>query len=652
MTTPETAPAEAGASLDAANDSAAPADAPVRGEQRRGRGEGRRGRDHREHRDHREPRDHRDHRGHRGPRLDLSPPRFNVDELAALAGPPLWQAVHSAVVGDVTEAAVFVDVQPLGHAPLRAAVPVAELPGAKAGDPVRVRLLDGPRPGVPVATASVLQARALDALDALLSRQGKDEAVPGFVVREIKGGYSVALCGNDEDDVVGAVRAFLPASQATLSRFGPRASDDVVGGAGTFDVVELDPVRANVVVSRKARLAAERKQQMVQRLADLQEGAVVTATVKNIMPYGAFLDVGGIDGMVHQSDLTWDGRARAADVLKVGAQVQAKVLSKNPETGKIKLGLKQLMSDPWAEMRAAFAEGSVVDGTVVALAEFGAFVRLTLPSTQQPIEGLIHISEISWTKVKHPSQRFKIGDTVQVKVLGLDTAERRISLSTRALEPNPFDVVAEKFPVGTVVKAKIKSLADFGAFVELADGIDGLIHIGEISWTAHPHHPSELLNIGQEVEAVVVNVDAAKQRVGLSIKRTSANPFDGWEKKYRKGARLKLKVARVDDKGAWLAVDDGLTCFCFVRDLVGKEGDGRVERAQDAVKVGQEVDVEVKSFDRRFKKVSVSMRAVIEGDTREAYDDYKKKEAAAGQKLNPLADKLKGITLGGDSKKD
>ena len=349
--------------------------------------------------------------------------------------------------------------------------------------------------------------------------------------------------------------------------------------------------------------------------------------------------------MVHQSDLTWDGRARAAEVLQVGRQVQAKVISKNPETGKLKLGLRQLHQDPWAEVRSAFAEGSVVDGTIVALADFGAFVRLPVTSSQQPIEGLIHISEISWTKVKHPSQRFTIGDVVKVKVLGLDTAERRISLSTRALEQNPFEAVAEKFPVGTVVKAKIKSLADFGAFVELADGIDGLIHIGEISWTEHPNHPSELLNIGQEVEAVVVNVDVAKQRVGLSIKRTSANPYDGWEKKYRKGARLKLKVVRVDDKGAWLGVEDGITCFCFVRDLVGKEGDGRVERAQEAVKVGQEIEVEVKSFDRRFKKVSVSARAVIEGDTREAYQDYKKKEAAEGQKLNPLADKLRGISV-------
>lgn len=587
----------------------------------------------------------RDARGRdrRGPRVDLSPPRFNVDELAALAGAPLWQAVHEATVADVTDAAVFVEVKPAGHAPLRAAVPPAEATGLKAGDSVRVRLGDPPKGAEAVPAASIHQARSLDALDKLVEAGGSGGAVPGLVLHEVKGGFSVALFADDEDGVLTAVRAFLPASQASLGRFAPRPSE-VVGQAGTFDIVELEPERANVVVTRKARLAAERKAEIEKRLAEVKEGDVVKATVKTVVPYGAFLDIGGgVDGMVHQSDLTWDGRARAADMLRPGQVVDVKVLSKNAESGKVKLGMKQLTADPWAEMRAAFAEGSVVEGTIVALADFGAFVRLMLPATQQPVEGLIHVSEISWTKVKHPSQKLKIGDVVQVKVLGLDTDARRISLSTKALEKNPFEAVAEKLPVGTVVKAKVKSLADFGAFVELADGVDGLIHVGEISWTEHPKHPSELLNIGQEVEAVVTNIEIGKQRVGLSIKRTKENPYDAWEKKYQKGARLKLKVIRVDEKGAWLEVEEGLTCFCFVRDLVGKEGDGHVERAQDAVKIGQEVDVEVKNFDRRFKKVSVSMRAVIEGDTREAYDDYKKKEAAEGQKLNPLADKLKAL---------
>jgi small subunit ribosomal protein S1 len=580
----------------------------------------------------------------RGRRMDDAPPRFNVDELAALAGAPLWQSVHDAVIADVTEAAVFVDVKPLGHAPLRAAVKPGELAGKQTGAAVRVRLGDPPKTGDAVPTASVLQAEALDHLDALKKAMDDKAAVPGFVVREVKGGFSVSLFAEDEDGVDHGVRAFLPASQASLFRYGPRG-EEIVGTAATFDLAELESERANVVVTRKRRLAAERKENVQKQLAEIKEGDVFKATVKSIVAYGAFLDVGGVDAMVHQSDLTWDGRARAQDVLKVGQTLDVKVIHKNPETGKIKVGVKQLAPDPWAEMRAAFAEGSVVKGTVVALADFGAFVRLSLPRSGEHVEGLIHVSELSWTKVKHPSQKLHIGDEIDVKVLGLDTAARRISLSTKALERNPFEAVAEKFPEGTVVKAKVKSLADFGAFVELADGVDGMIHIGELSWIAHPNHPSELLNIGQEVEAAVVNIDIQKQRVGLSIKRTQPNPFDAWEKKYKKGARLKMKVTRVDDRGAHLEVEEGLTCFCPTRDLIGKEGDGRVERGQDAVRIGSMVDVQVLNFDRRFKKVSVSMRAVVDDDTREAYDEYKKKEASEGHKLNALADKLKNVKV-------
>lgn len=587
----------------------------------------------------------------------MGPPRFNVDELAALAGAPLWQSVHDAVIGEVTEVAVFVEVKPLGHDPLRAAVPPQEAQGLDPGTSVRVRLADPPRGKETVPTASILQARALDALDKLLAA-ADGGGVPGYAVSAVKGGYSVALFAENEDSLAGTIRAFLPGSQASLSRFGAR-SDDVVGVPSMFDIVELEPERANVIVSKKRMLAAEKKEQLAKRVADIKEGDVLKARVKTIVPYGAFLELvdsapgggRGIDGMVHQSDLTWDGRSRAQDILKPGQVVDVKVISKNPETGKIKLGMKQVHSDPWGELRSAFSEGSIVDGVIVALAEFGAFVKLTLPSSGAPVEGLIHVSEISWAKVKHPSQKLKIGDEVKVKVLGLDTNARRISLSTKALEKNPFEAVAEKFPIGTVVKVKIKSLTDFGAFVELAEGVDGLIHVGELSWTEHPRHPSEIVNIAQEVEAVVVNIDSAKQRVGLSMKKVSGNPYDTWEKKYRKGARLKLKVVRVDEKGAWLGVEDGLTCFCFVRDLVGKEGDGRVERASEAVRMGQDVDVEVKNFDRRFKKVSVSMRAVIENDTREAYTDYKKQEKAQDTRLNPLAEKLKALQLNTTDKK-
>lgn len=580
----------------------------------------------------------------RGRKLDLSPPRFNVDELAAVAGMPLWQSVHEGVIVEVTPAAVVVEVKPLGHDPVKTLVKPEELPDLTLGATVKIRLLDPPPAGETLAIGSVKQARDLARFDEMQASLDAD-GVMGAVVREVKGGYSVALFTDDMFGMGdGAVRAFLPASQATLSRFGPQRGERIVGSSGMFRVGEVDLERGNIVVSRKAALLAERDRQTREQLSSIKEGDVVKGVVRSIMPYGAFLDVHGLDALLHRDDIAHDLRGRIESYVKVGQTIDVKVLQVKER--KLKVGLKQLRVDPWGEVRAAFAEGAIVKGVVTGLADFGVFVKLPLPSNpNESIEGLVHISEISFQKVKHPSAKFGIGQEIEVKVLGLDTENRRMSLSTKALEQNPFEAVAQKFPPGTVLKAKVKSLAEFGAFISLADGVDGLVHIGEISWTAHPQHPSELLTIGQEVEAVVMSVDTHKQRVSCSIKRVSENPFDNWEKKYRPGTRHKMKVIRADDKGATLEVEAGLSCYCSWRDLLDKEGNP-VERATDAVKQGQEIEVEVRSFDRRFKKVSVSMRAVVENDTRAAYNDYKKKEQAATGGLNSLADKLKGVKLG------
>lgn len=643
MTEPETssapdtssapeAPLEADAAdvVDAAGDDAAEGgdDAGAQG------GEGRR---------ERRPRRDRD-RDHRGRRIDNAPPRFNVDELVELTGYPLWQAVHTGTIVEVTPAAVVVEIKAPGHEPQKALVKPEELADLTLGSAVRVRLGNPPPPGEVLAIASAKHARDLDRYDEMQSA-AQSEGVMGAVVREVKGGYSVALF---TDEVFGpsdgAIRAFLPASQATLSRFGPQKGEKIVGAVGLFKIGEIDLERGNIVVSRKAALLAARDRDTKEKLAHLKEGDVVQGVVRSVVAYGAFLDVAGLDALLHRDDIAHDLRGRIENYVKVGSTIDVKVLQLKER--KLKVGIKQLRPDPWAEVRAAFAEGSVVKGVVAGLADFGVFVKLPIPSNpSEHIEGLIHISEVSFAKVKHPSVKFTIGQEVDVKVLGLDTEHRRISLSTKALEKNPFETISERFPPGTVVKAKVKTLTEFGAFITLADGVDGLVHIGEISWTAHPQHPSELLTVGQEVEAVVMSVDVQKQRVSCSMKRAQENPFDNWEKKYRQGARHKLKVVRVDDKGAQLEVEGGLSCYCSWRDLLDKEGNP-VERAGDAVRVGQEIEVEVRAFDRRFRKVSVSMRALVENETRAAYHEYKKKEQAQ-QGLNSLADKLKGVKIDG-----
>jgi len=581
--------------------------------------------------------------GNRGRQIDTSPPRFNVDELVALAGAPVWQAVHDATILEVNMVAVIVEVRPVGAEALKAIIKLEEVPEPKVGTVLRVRLGDPPAVGETLPSASIKQARDLDRYAAMAGASNNPAGLPGAVVREVKGGYTVALFSDDAFDATdGAVRAFMPASQASLSRFGPGKGERIVGSVGTFAVGEVDLERGNIVVSRRAMLLAERDAEMANKLATIKEGDIVDGIVRSIMPYGAFVDVGGLDGLLHRDDIAWDGGrgARIESFFKVGERLKVQVLQ--VKESKLKLGLKQLKVNPWAEVKAAFVEGSVVKGVVVGLADFGAFVKLALPSNpSESIEGLIHVSELSYAKVKHPSQKLTIGQEIDVKVLGLDPETRRMSLSTKALEANPFEAVAAQFPVGTVVKAKVKSLTDFGAFLQLSDVVDGLVHIGELSWTEHPKHPSEILNIGQEVEAVVMSVDVSRHRVSCSIKRTQENPFDAWASKYKEGSRHTLKVIRADDKGAQLEVEKGLSCYCSWRDLLDKEGNP-VERAQDAVKMNDMIEVEVRQFDRRFNKVSVSMRAVVEGETRAAYEAYKKTEQGT-QKLNGLADKLKAI---------
>lgn len=558
-------------------------------------------------------------------RVDTAPPRFDVAELAALSGPPLWQAVHPAVVDAVTDAAVFVEVRPVGHDPIRAAVPPDEVEGRSLsqGDELTVRLLDPPRGKdgeAPVATASVKQAEELRGLDRIVRAANDGEPVPGVVIHEVKGGYAVALGAEDETETLApwVLRAFLPRSQSTHSRASERT---VVGSSSGFDVTELEVERANIVVSRKARLAAEAKRRAEELWSTVKEGDVVKGRVRAIVAYGAFLDVGGVDGLLHMSDLSWEHKAKVTDVLKVGQELDVMVIQADKDKKRLKLGLKQLTPDPWGEARARLEPGSEVEGDVVALADFGAFVKL-----DEGVEGLVHLSEISWDRVKHPSHRFQIGQRVKAKVLDADFEHRRISLSTKALEQNPYAVLAEKYPEGTRTKAKVRSLTEFGAFVELEEGVEGLVHIGEISWTEHVGHPSEVLTIGDEIDIVVMNVDVARQRVSCSIKRLTENPWERSEKKLQRGARLKAPVVRVVDRGAYFQLDEGIQGFCPLRELTSEPA----HRAQDVVKNGDEKEVEVKSFDRKTRKVTVSVRAVVEGDTRRAYDEYKKKERQQG----------------------
>jgi small subunit ribosomal protein S1 len=572
--------------------------------------------------------------GHSRP-LDHAPPNFDPGQLAALSGPPLWQAVHEATVTDVTDAAVFVEVEAQGHEAVRAAVPAAELDGHEPipGEELHVRLLDPPRGEEPVATASLRQARELEGLEALVRAANEGEPVPGVIVGEVKGGYAVGVGAGSEDELdrPGVLRAFLPRSQASHSR---TPGGEVVGASDRFDVTELEPERANIVVSRKARLRAEAKKRAKELWQNIKEGDKVRGRVRALVAYGAFLDVDGVDGLLHVSDLSWEHRPQVAEVLKVGQELETVVLVADRSKKRLKLGLKQLQPDPWEEVRRKLAPGSEVEGDIVALADFGAFVRI-----DEGVEGLVHLSELSWERVKHPSQKLSIGQRVTAKVLDADLEKRRISLSMKALEPNPFAAIAEKYPEGAHAKATVRSLKEFGAFVELEDGVEGLVHIGELSWTERVGHPSEVLTIGQEIEVAVMSVDVGRQRVSCSLKRLEDNPWAKWEKKFSRGTRHKLTVSRISDRGAFFDLDDGLSAFCPRRELSSDP----VSRVQDIVRVGDELELEVRTLDRRYRRVTLSAKAVVEGDTRKAYADYKKREKTTGHSdRTTLGDALKG----------
>src|SRR5687767_7400582 len=342
--------------------------------------------------------------------------------------------------------------------------------------------------------------------DAITQAYEKGSPVEGRVVEVVKGGLSVDV----------GVKAFLPGSQVDLRPVKNLAS--LMGQTIRAKVIKLNRRRGNVVLSRRAVLEEEREEKKKQTLSVLAEGMVLTGTVKNITDYGAFIDLGGIDGLLHVTDMSWGRVGHPSEIFQVGDQVEVVVLHFDRESGRVSLGYKQKSNDPWETVETRFAPGTKTRGRVVSLTNYGAFVEL-----EPGVEGLIHVSEMSWSKrVKHPSKILNVGDTVEAMVLGVDPAARRISLGLKQVETNTWNELAEKYPVGTKIKGKVRNLTEFGAFVEVEDDIDGLIHISDMSWSKRLKHPSEMLKKGDVVEAMVLNIDAENQRLSLGLKQLAA----------------------------------------------------------------------------------------------------------------------------------
>lgn len=423
----------------------------------------------------------------------------------------------------------------------------------------------------------------------------KGGVVDGTIVGKTKGGLIVDI----------GVRAFLPGSQVDLRPV--RDLDRVIGKTFPMKIIKLNQRRGNIVLSRRELLEEERKGLKEKTLATLEEGKVLRGKIKNITEYGAFIDLGGLDGLLHITDMSWGRIGHPSELFAVGDEIEVVVLKFDRQTERVSLGYKQRLSDPWKSVAEKHAPGSRTKGKVVSITDYGAFVEL-----EPGAEGLVHISEMSWTqRVKHPSKVVAVGDVVEVVVLEIDQSSRRISLGMKQVEPNPWDALEQRFPVGTRVEGKVRNLVDFGAFVELEEGIDGLVHISDMSWTKRVKHPSEILKKGDDVEAVVLHVDRAARRISLGLKQTQPDP---WKtvvpETYRVGMDVIGKVVRITDFGAFVELPDGIEGLLHVSEL----SEGRVNKPEDVVKPDEELTLKIIKLDTDDRKLGLSLRAYQEAE--------------------------------------
>jgi small subunit ribosomal protein S1 len=459
------------------------------------------------------------------------------------------------------------------------------------------------------AVLSRADAVRLKAWDRIRRAYQTREPIKGRVVERIKGGLRVDLDG---------VAAFLPGSQVDIRPV--RNLEAFKGQEIEARVIKLNRKRNNVVISRKAVLEELENKRKAETLASLEEGYVVEGTVKSLADYGAFIDLGGIDGLLHITDMSWSRVESPGELFKVGDQIQVKVLKLDRDKGRISLGYKQLLPDPWQTVEERYPTGSRVRGKVVSLTDYGAFIEL-----EPGVEGLVHVTEMTWSKrLKHPSKILSKGQEVEAVVLEVDSRNRRISLGIKQAMPDPWETLPERYSVGSRVSGKVRSLTSFGAFVEIEDGIDGLVHVSDISWTKRIKHPSDVLKKGQTVEAIITNIDAENRRLSLSMKDLQPSAWQRFFDTHKVGDTVKGKVVRFASFGAFVELEEGIEGLCHISEL----SDERVEKPENAVKIGQVLQFKILKLDPAQKKIGLSARAV--GKEHDPEDVRNYQETGAG----------------------
>lgn len=415
-----------------------------------------------------------------------------------------------------------------------------------------------------------------------------DTLVEGVVIEKIKGGLSVDI----------GIIAFLPGSQVDIRPI--KDLDKFVGQTLDFKVLKYDRKRNNVVLSRRSIVATEREAEKKDILKSLQEGNIVEGVIKNITDYGIFIDLGGVDGLLHVTDISWGRIAKPSENFHKGDKITTKVLSFDSEKERVSLGLKQLNDNPWEQITDRYPVGSTVKGKVVNLTDYGVFVEL-----ESGVEGLVHISEMYWTReIKHPSKVLNVGEEIEVMVLEVNPQTKRVSLSLKQTTPNPWEKLKEKYPVGAVVKGIVRNITNFGVFVGIEEKIDGLIHVSDISWKHRVNHPSEYFKKGQEVEAVVLNVDVENEKFSLGIKQIEKNPWDELSEKYAPGSVVTGKIKNFTDFGIFVEIEEGIEGLVHISEISQK----RVKTSSELYSVGDTVSAVVKSIDPKTKKIRLSIK--------------------------------------------
>ncbi len=536
--------------------------------------------------------------------------------------------VIKGTVVKLTATHVVVDIgaKSEGMVPIAEALDHEGQPRFKPGDEIDVMREKGEtEDGYP--KLSHQKAQKLRAWDDIEKAHNEKKPIKGVVVERIKGGLTV--------DINGA-RAFLPGSQVDLRPI--RNLDGMKGQTIEVAVIKLNKKRGNIVVSRKSLLEEEQSEKRGKTLEHLEEGAVLTGIVKNLTEYGAFVDLGGIDGLLHITDMSWGRLTHPRDLVNVGDQIQVKVLKYDKDKQRVSLGFKQLTPDPWLDAEHRYPVGAHVHGRVISVTDYGAFVEL-----EQGIEGLVHVSEMTWSKrMKHPSKLVNVGDEVDCVVISVNPTERRISLGMRQLAANPWDTLHDKYPVGATVEGRVRNLTEFGAFIEIEDGIDGLVHVSNLSWTTRVKHPSEVLKKGDRVKAVILAIEPDKRRLSLGVKQMQPDVWESFFQQHRVGDIVHGKVLRVATFGAFVEIAQGIEGLCHNSEAV--DGNGQPMHLEP----GSEFDFKIIKMNQEEKKVGLSIKAVGEEASRQEVEHYKH-PASSSSTSTTIGDLISWKRAGGDS---